>query len=111
MNLVNMKKSNNIISDWLEKYGNPEIDFQVEKEIEYINKMKPKQLSINIDKAADELREMKTITDDSIINICEKYGIKESYLRLVFELNENTRQENGAYSFYYWANKKKKQGS
>lgn len=29
-----MKKSNNTISDWLKKYGNPEIDEQVEKEIE-----------------------------------------------------------------------------
>ena len=34
-----MKKSNNIISDWLEKYGIPEIEKQVEKEIEYINKI------------------------------------------------------------------------
>ena len=34
-----MKKSNNIISDWLETYGNPEIEKQVEKEIEYINKI------------------------------------------------------------------------
>ena len=39
MNLVNMKKSNNIISDWLEKYGNPEIEKQVEEEIKYINKI------------------------------------------------------------------------
>ena len=32
-----MKKvKNNIISDWLEKYGNPEIDKQVEKELEHI---------------------------------------------------------------------------
>lgn len=30
-----MKKSNNIISDWLEKYGNSEIDKQVEGEIKY----------------------------------------------------------------------------
>jgi hypothetical protein len=29
-----MKKSNNTISDWLKKYGNPEIEEQVEKEIE-----------------------------------------------------------------------------
>lgn len=29
-----MKKSNNIISDWLDKYGDPEIDKQVEWEIE-----------------------------------------------------------------------------
>ncbi|MCH8536116.1 MAG: hypothetical protein LAT51_13680 [Flavobacteriaceae bacterium] len=34
-----MKKSNNIITDWLDKYGNPEIERQVEKEIEYINKI------------------------------------------------------------------------
>lgn len=39
MNLVNMKKSNNTISNWLEKYGNSEIEKQVEKEIEYINKI------------------------------------------------------------------------
>lgn len=39
MNLVNMKKSNNIISDWLRKYGNPEIEKQVEREIEHINKV------------------------------------------------------------------------
>ena len=39
MNLVNMKKTNNIISDWLEKYGNPEIEKQVEEEIKYINKI------------------------------------------------------------------------
>ena len=32
-----MKKTNNTISDWLDKYGDPEIDKQVEKEIEYIN--------------------------------------------------------------------------
>ena len=31
-----MKKSNNTISDWLKKYGNPEIEEQVEKEIEWI---------------------------------------------------------------------------
>lgn len=29
-----MKKSNNTISDWLKKYGNHEIEEQVEKEIE-----------------------------------------------------------------------------
>jgi hypothetical protein len=34
-----MKKSNNIISDWLDKYGDHEIDKQVEKEIEHINKI------------------------------------------------------------------------
>ncbi len=34
-----MKKSNNIISNWLEKYGNPEIEKQVEEEIKYINKI------------------------------------------------------------------------
>ena len=39
MKPVNMKKSNNNISDWLDKYGNPEIEKQVEKEIEYINKI------------------------------------------------------------------------
>jgi hypothetical protein len=33
---VNMKKSNNIISDWLDKYGDPEIDKKVEKELERI---------------------------------------------------------------------------
>ena len=33
----NMKKSNNIISDWLDKYGDPEIEIQVKKEIEHIN--------------------------------------------------------------------------
>jgi len=32
MNLVNMKKSNNIISDWLDKYGNPEIEKQEVKQ-------------------------------------------------------------------------------
>ena len=31
-----MKKSNNTISGWLEKYGDPEIEKQVEKEIEGI---------------------------------------------------------------------------
>ena len=39
MNLVKMKKSKNIISEWLEKYGNPEIEKQVEEEIKYINKI------------------------------------------------------------------------
>ncbi len=34
-----MKKSNNIISDWLDKYGDHEIEKQVQKEIEYINKI------------------------------------------------------------------------
>lgn len=33
-----MKKSNNIISDWLDKYGNPEIDKKVEMELEKITK-------------------------------------------------------------------------
>jgi hypothetical protein len=28
---------NNIISDWLDKYGDPEIERKVEKEAEYIN--------------------------------------------------------------------------
>jgi hypothetical protein len=32
-----MKESNTMISDWLDKYGCPEIDKQVEKEIEKIN--------------------------------------------------------------------------
>jgi hypothetical protein len=32
-----MKESNTMISDWLEQYGNPEIEKQVEKEIEKIN--------------------------------------------------------------------------
>ena len=49
-----MKKTNNIISDWLDKYGDPEIDKQVEKEIEYINNnpmipgVQPK-FSVNLD--------------------------------------------------------------
>ena len=30
-------KQGNIISDWLEKYGNSEIDKQVEREIQHIN--------------------------------------------------------------------------
>mgnify|MGYP003648736809 CR=1 FL=1 len=34
-----MKKSNNSISDWLDKYGHPDIEIQVEKEIEHINKI------------------------------------------------------------------------
>jgi|LakMenE18May11ns_1017448.scaffolds.fasta_scaffold5548000_1 hypothetical protein len=29
-----MKKSNTIITDWLDQYGDPEIDKQVEKELE-----------------------------------------------------------------------------
>ena len=33
-----MKKSNNIISDWLDKFGDPEIDKKVEMELEKINK-------------------------------------------------------------------------
>jgi hypothetical protein len=33
-----MKKSNNIISDWLEKYGDPKIDKKVEMELERITK-------------------------------------------------------------------------
>lgn len=32
-----MKKSNNIISDWLDQYGDPEIEKQVEKDAERIN--------------------------------------------------------------------------
>ncbi len=32
-----MKESNTMISDWLDKYGDPEIDKRVEKEIEKIN--------------------------------------------------------------------------
>ena len=49
-----MNKSNNNISDWLDKYGDPEIDKQVEKEIEYINNkhmipgVQPK-FSVNLD--------------------------------------------------------------
>ena len=31
------KEQGNMITDWLEKYGNPEIEKQVEKEIEHIN--------------------------------------------------------------------------
>lgn len=46
MNLVNMKKSKNIISDWLEKYGNTEIEKQVEEEIKYINKIEMLKLKI-----------------------------------------------------------------
>lgn len=42
MNLVNMKKSNNTISNWLEKYGNPEIEKQVEEEINKIEMLKSK---------------------------------------------------------------------
>jgi hypothetical protein len=41
-----MKKSNNIISDWLGKYGCPEIEKQVEKEIEYINKIEMLKLKV-----------------------------------------------------------------
>lgn len=46
MSLANMKKSNSIISDWLSKYGDPEIDKQVEKEIEYLNKIEMLKLKI-----------------------------------------------------------------
>ena len=33
-----MKKRNNIISDWLDKFGDPEIDKKVEMKLEKINK-------------------------------------------------------------------------
>lgn len=36
-----MKESNTIITDWLDKYGCPEIDSQVEREIEKINLIGP----------------------------------------------------------------------
>jgi hypothetical protein len=39
-----MKKSKNIISDWLDKYGDPEIDKKVEEELERMtNKEESKQ--------------------------------------------------------------------
>lgn len=46
MNLVNMKKSKNTISDWLEKHGNLEVEKQVEQEIKYINKVEMLKLKI-----------------------------------------------------------------
>jgi len=39
-----MKKSNNIISDWLEKYGDPKIDKKVEMELERITKERYNQI-------------------------------------------------------------------
>lgn len=39
-----MKRSNNTISDWLDKYGDPEIDKNVEMELEKINKDRYNQI-------------------------------------------------------------------
>ncbi len=39
-----MKKSNNTISDWLDKFGDPEIDKKVEIELEKINKERYDQI-------------------------------------------------------------------
>ena len=65
-----MKKTNNIISDWLAKYGDPKIDKQVEKEIEYINNnpmipgVQPK-FSVNLDTEEPKYRLIRE--EDSLI--------------------------------------------
>ena len=41
-----MKTENNIITDWLEKYGNPKIEKQVEREVKMINKKEILNLKI-----------------------------------------------------------------
>ena len=42
-----MKKTNNIISEWLDEYGDPEIEKQVEEEIKHINKMKKYRIELS----------------------------------------------------------------
>ena len=42
-----MKKSKNTISDWLDKYGDPEIDKKVEEELEHMKKYKVKLVILN----------------------------------------------------------------
>ena len=62
-----MKKSNNIISDWLDKYGDPEIDKKVEEELERMtNKEEPKH----------EIEEMYDLYCKSFLNqdIIEQYS-------------------------------------
>ena len=67
-----MKKSNNIISDWLDKYGDPEIEKQVKKEIEHINKIMK-----TLKEIVEKLKKHITKHDD--ISIHEHIGDNETY--------------------------------
>lgn len=66
-----MKKTNNIISDWLNKYGDPEIDKLVEKEIEngvkspLINiDMKNTNKKLDLDKLEQKLDEQLELENE-----------------------------------------------
>jgi hypothetical protein len=55
-----MKKSNNIISDWLDKYGDPEIDKKVEEELE---RMTNKDMDKTKNVAEFSLEKMEQLTE------------------------------------------------
>ena len=60
-----MNKSNNIISDWLDKFGDPEIDKKVEMELEKINKERYNQIKMNnLDKQYQAL--LQDIIDNGV---------------------------------------------
>jgi len=54
-----MKKSNNMISDWLDKYGDPEIDKKVEEELERMtNKEEPNLENISSTDLSPEFQQL-----------------------------------------------------
>ena len=61
-----MKKSNNTISDWLDKYGDPEIDKKVEKELERMTNKEGPNLENLGDISSTELSpELKQLVNDN----------------------------------------------
>lgn len=85
-----MKKSKNTISDWLDKYGDPEIDKKVEEELEHMKKYKVKLVILNEN---DEPQISSVFTSDLIDDMKTFHNISvldEQLKMLLEQINNNT---------------------
>jgi hypothetical protein len=91
-----MKKSNNTISNWLKKYRNPEIEEQVEKEIEMGEKSPLIDLS-NKKTYQDKLKQQKVMGEE----VKSEYPLlgKDDVCRLM-ELSYDMGKKGERYSLW-----------
>ena len=84
-------KKNNIISDWLDKYGDPEIYKKVEKELERMtNKEEPKQVKYTEDEVRELLIKGLTHNDDKLCGslVTVQKEIRTANFNVWFEENK-----------------------
>jgi|LakMenE18May11ns_1017448.scaffolds.fasta_scaffold9421252_2 hypothetical protein len=104
-------KKNKVISDWLDKYNDPEIDKKVEMKLEEMNKERYNQI---INEAYENFEKQcipgtgKKMSKEEFINICkinpefsEKWGLKIEERELSLEERKQI-VKNKYFIEFYW---------